>query len=334
MSKPINEANITEWPFEDDLMFGRNWIRQEFTSMGVSQGDYYHAWYNLLKTIAMSTIKWNDVPAGIDTRAMEYILLHFGCGAIFAESGGLMFGQASFADMVNMYYNPNRVIITSPAGQWWYRNAQFWANDQGVVQEPNCVVCWDSMTRRPLLWTLKMYAKRLAQYDAVMDSNIDAQLTPWVIAAPADAKKQTDKMKAKLKRREQYWEVTQPGADMAPYVMQTGAPFVADNIAKAKTILLNEALTYCGVDNSMIDKKERVQTAEVLSNNELIMAMRRSRLKMREEFCRASNFRFGTQMSVEWGIEGSLADIVAALSGTGLNSLQMQQLMMTQGEGE
>lgn len=338
MSKEIREQDLVEYPFEDDMQFGRNWIREQYTRTNcATQRDYFRVWYNALQTIALSTIKWDGMPAGIDPRAVEYILLHFGCGALFSESGGLLFAQCSYADMINMYYNPNEVLLTAPSGQYWYRHAQPWADSQTMtVQDADCAVCWDNMQRVPLNVALRTYARRIARYDWVMDMNIDAQLTPWVIAAAPEKGKQRQKLRKKLEAREQYWEVTDQGAEELPYILQTGAPFVADKIEVLKLQLVNEALTYLGVDNSMIDKKERVQTAEVLSNNEMIMAMREGRLKCRQEFCDRANVLFAYHgfltdpLTVEWGIEGSIADIAAAMTGGGFQSI-VQALAAAQG---
>ena len=329
MSKPIRERDLIDYPFEDDQMFGRNWVREMFTANHHADLMMYErVWYNALVQIALSTIKWDGLPAGIDPRAVEYILLHFGCGAMFSEAGGLLFAQCSYADMLNMYYNPNEVLLTAPSGQYWYRHAQPWGDvSTGLVMDADCVVCWDNMARVPLLVTLRRYAHRLAQYDYVMDMNIDAQLTPWVIAANPEKGKQRQKLRKKLEAKDQYWEVTQTGAEELPYVLQTGAPFVADKIEILKLQLVNEALTMLGVDNSMVDKKERVQTAEVLSNNEMIMASRESRLKCRQEFCDRANIVFAyhgfisNPLTVEWGIEGSIADIAAAMTGGGFRSV-------------
>ena len=342
MTKPIREQDLIEFPFEDSQMYGRNYIRNNFTlrnSGYYQQRRYFQVWYRALKTIAMSSIKWNNVPAGVDVRAIEYILLHFGCGGMFEESGGLLFAQATFADMVNLYYNPNEVMLCAPSGQYWYRHAQPWGDALGIVHDPDCAVCWDNMLREPILLTIRTYAERLARYDYVMDMNIDAQLTPWVIAAPPEKGKQRSKLRGKLQRQDQYWEVTDTGKDELPFVMQTGAEYVADKIQANKMMLVNEVLTFLGVDNTNVDKKERVQTAEVLSNNEMIMSMRESRIKAREQFCDTANMLFpyhgfiNDPMSVEWGIEGSIADIAAAMTGGGFASI-MQAMAAQEAGGE
>ena len=326
MTQTINPNQLTDFPFEDDLQFGRNWIIDNFytDSINARERQYRKVWQKAFESLAMSSISWHGVPVAIDRRAIEYILLHFGMGALFMDEGGHLFAQSSFADQINMYYNPNEVMLTSPAGQWWYRHAQGWIKD-GEYMPADCAICWDNMERIPLIYKIRQYAQRIARYDYIQDMNIDAQLTPWVIAGKPEGPKQLIKMQKKLERRDQFWPVTDLGLDELPIVMPTGAPFVADKIAQVKQVLINECLTLIGYDNTNIDKKERVQTAEVLSNNEMIMGLRESRLKARQQFVERANVLFGLDMSVEWGIEGSFADIASVMKGGGFHALNMIQ---------
>ena len=322
MSNSIDESQLSEYPFEDEMMYGRNWIRGNFYLDNPDERLYRDVWMRAFKALALSSIRWEGVPAGIDKRAIEYILLHFGQGGIFQDSGGFLFAQSSFANRINIYYNPNLVMLSSPSGQWWYRHAEHWIDGDGILQDPDCAICWDNMERVPLILTLKRYATRIAKYDYVMDMNIDAQLTPWVIAGKPDGRKQMSKMQKKLMRKDRFWPVTDTGFNEMPVVLQTGAPFVADKIEMTKQVLVNEVLTLLGYDNTNVDKKERVQTAEVLSNNEMIMGLRESRLKARQLFCERVSHIFGIDIQVEWGIEGMLADIASVMRGGGFESLQ------------
>lgn len=335
MSKPVKECDLIAYPFEEDLMLGRKHIRDNFTAQGkVLQANQEDFWKQFLVNLALGTIKWNNVPAGIDTRAIEYILLFYGCGGIFTEQGGHLFAQASYADNMNLYYNPNEVLLTAPSGQTWYRHCESWVSgtpELPIVEEPDCAVVWDNMMRVPFFNLIDNYARRIAKYDAIADINIEAQRTPWVIVSRPEGKRNASRLQAKLDANDQYLKLNDEQASELPYVLQTNAPFVADKIHTVKHVLINEVLTLLGVDNSNVDKKERVQTSEVLSNNEMIMALRESRLKCRQQFCERANTLFGLDMSVEWGIEGTLADMVAALQGGGFTSAAISAM---QKEGE
>lgn len=323
MSKPIREKDLVDFPFEDSQQFGRSYVRKLFENKGAYQeGQQARFWEHLFVNMALSTVKWNNVPAGIDTRAIEWILLFYGCGGMFEEDGGKLFAQASYSGMMNMYWNPNETMLVSPAGQSWYRHAECWVKD-GILLDPDVAVCWDNMLRVPLVPMLRRYAQRIAKYDMIMDANVDAQRTPWIIAAAPENKRNAQVMQHKLEGNDQYWKLMKGQEDSLPFVLSTQAPFVADKINEQKHVLINEALTLIGIDNSNIDKKERVQTAEVLSNNEQIMSMRESRMRCREQFCNRCNVLFGTDMSVEWAIEGTYADIMANIHGEGMESLLM-----------
>lgn len=321
MPKAIKERDLVDFPFEDDAQYGRSYIRKLFENKGAYQErQQAQFWERLFVNMALSTVKWNNVPAGIDTRAMEWILLYFGCGGMFMDDNGHLFAQASYSGMMNMYWNPNETLLCAPNGLQWTRHAESWVKD-GITLDPDTAICWDNMLRVPLVPMLKRYAMRIARYDSIMDTNIEAQRTPWMVAAAPENKRNAQVMQHKLETNDQYWKLMKGQEDTLPYVLNTQAPFVADKVNEQKHVLINEALTLIGVDNSNIDKKERVQTAEVLSNNEQIMAMRESRLRTRERFCKRCNVLFGTDMSVEWGIEGGYADIIAAMGGGGLNSI-------------
>lgn len=321
MGKKIRERDLVDFPFEDSQQFGRNYLRKMFEHKGAyREGQQASFWERLLVNMALATVKWNNVPAGIDPRAMEWILLYYGCGGMFTEEGGHLFAQASYSGMMNMYWNPNETLFVAPNGPSWYRHAQSYVKD-GVLLDPDCAVVWDNMMRVPLVPMLRRYAQRIARYDSIMDTNVEAQRTPWIVAATPENKRNAQVMQNKLEANDQYWKLMQGMEGTLPYVLNTQAPFVADKVNEQKHVLINEALTLIGIDNSNVDKRERVQTAEVLSNNEQIMSMRESRMKCREQFCERCNTLFGLDMSVEWGIEGAYADVVANMRGEGLEGL-------------
>lgn len=317
MVKAITEGELAEMPFEDTQMFGRNHIRKTMGKGVFNEKEWQTIWFDNLFQVALSRFKWGNLPASIPPRAMEYILLTWGAGGMFVEEGGHLFAQAAFAGMQNMYYDPNEVTLTGGNGSVWYRHAQPWAIDgPGGLEamDADCAVCWDNMARNPVVPKLKAFAKRLAQCEVVGDENIDAQQTPWVIAAPNEGKRNAGKLQQWLEGKRQYWKLNDTATDTLPYVLQTGAPFVADKVQQYKHIVLNDALTMLGIDNSNTDKRERVQTAEVLSNNDLISLERRTHLLCREEFCRHANALFGLNLTVEWDVEGVLANVTALLA--------------------
>lgn len=318
-----------EPPFEQEQMFGRGYLKKLYPRRrAFDEAAQERYWMHILVEMALSTIKWNDVPDTIDARAMEYILLHFGCAAAFVENGNLLFAQASFADEVNMYYNPNKVMLMAPDGRSWKRHAEDYVtgtDDDGapVIATADAAVVWDNMLRAPLLPLLRNYARRLAHYDAIIDANVEAQKTPWIIAAPPESKRNAKEWQYRLESGDQYIPVNEGSA--LPYTLDTAAPYVAGNVKDLQRTILNEVFTLLGVDNSNVDKRERVQTAEVLSNNDQVMALREARMKSRVQFAERCNELFGTDISVEWALEGELANVAANMQGGGFGGLGVDQ---------
>jgi Phage Connector (GP10). len=83
-------------------------------------------------------------------------------------------------------------------------------------------------------------------------------------------------------------------------VLKTDAPFIADKLYVLKTQIWNEALTFLGINNVNITKKERLLNDEVNRNQGGTIASRYSRLVMRQKACEEINKMFGTNISVDY----------------------------------
>ena len=95
--------------------------------------------------------------------------------------------------------------------------------------------------------------------------------------------------------------------------ISTEAPFIADKIMDYKKEIWNEALTFLGVNNIMIDKKERLVSDEANSNNELINLNLQSFLAPRQEACKQFNEKFGftgTEKEISVRVRSDLHNII------------------------
>jgi hypothetical protein len=83
-------------------------------------------------------------------------------------------------------------------------------------------------------------------------------------------------------------------------VLKTDAPYVSDKIYQLKVQYWNEALTYLGISNLNVQKKERLVADEVVRSQGGTIASRYSRLEARREACRKINVMFGLNMDVDY----------------------------------
>lgn len=266
----------------------------------------YKFWMQYLEGIALSRFEWHDLPEGIDPRAVEYILYYYGIAGLFIDNGGYLFAQASYGDGMNMYYNPNEVNLTSPAGGLWQRHAQSYAvrdGDELVICAPDAAICFDSLLRRPLYSMLKNYAIRLAEIDRIVQVNMGAQRTPWMIATGEGQQKTARRVIKKLENNDQYITYNAAGFDVgsAVQVLNTQAPYVSGDLLSDQQRILNQALSIMGVDNDPnAEKRERKVSLEVLQNNEQVMLARRNFQGARDMFSDACERVFGIRPYATW----------------------------------
>ena len=83
-------------------------------------------------------------------------------------------------------------------------------------------------------------------------------------------------------------------------VLTTEAPYVADKIYDLKTQIWNEALTYLGISNVNMQKRERMVSDEVIRAMGGVIASRYSRLESRRQACEQINRLFGLDIWVDY----------------------------------
>lgn len=89
---------------------------------------------------------------------------------------------------------------------------------------------------------------------------------------------------------------------VAPYNMQvfnSGATIMTDELNKDFTTFENRILTYLGINNVTFEKKERMLTGELSSNDQIVQSNFTNALECRREAVERVNEMFGTSISVE-----------------------------------
>lgn len=145
-----------------------------------------------------------------------------------------------------------------------------------------------------------MFARRLYNLDRIIDVNANAQKTPVLVQG-------TEKQRLTLLNLYKEFEGNAPfifgdkNLDLnALKVLKTDAPYVCDKLYTLKTQIWNEALTYLGISNINIQKKERLITDEVTRNQGGTIASRYSRLESRRQAVEKINAMFGTNIEVNY----------------------------------
>ena len=162
--------------------------------------------------------------------------------------------------------------------------------------------------------TMELFAYRLYEAEQTALINIKAQKTPILLLTD-------DKQRLTMENLYMKFEGNSPvifgdknslGENVVKAI-NTQAPFIADKVIDYKKEIWNEALTYLGINNIMVDKKERLITDEANSNNELINLNLESYLAPRLEACRQFNEKFGftgTDKEISVRVRSDLHNII------------------------
>lgn len=247
----------------------------------------YVNYFNRLCELAMSVFSWENLPDTCDERFLELSLLNKGYALFFKdEIMGYLVLPCMLGGVLDVYNIPIRRTAYAANG---------YQNDK---TKDNSVIIYNNLIHSNDYLMIELYAKRLWFMDQIIDINVNAQKTPVLIIGD-------QKQRLTLKNLYQKYDGNAPfifGDDSLGTqpikAISTGAPLVADKLYQIRTDIWNEALTYIGVSNIQIQKKERLISDEVQRNNAGTINSRFSRLEARKQACEKINKMFDLNVSV------------------------------------
>lgn len=250
----------------------------------------YMQYFNRLTELAISMFEWQNLPPTVDPR---YIELH-----LFQNGSMVYFNDDVIGNLcLDCLPNGNFDVYGNPVLRRAYSS---YNNYQRELNEDNSVIIWNNYLRNNSITDIKMYSRRLYLLDRIIDVNANAQKTPVLVQG-------TEKQRSTLINLYKEFDGNSPfifgdkNLDLnALKSLNTNAPYVADKIYQLKTQIWNEALTYLGISNINIQKKERLITDEVTRNQGGTIASRYSRLQARREAVDKINAMFGTNIRVDY----------------------------------
>lgn len=255
----------------------------------VKNNATYNQYFARLMELAITRFNWKNLPDTVDARFLEHALFTDGHAIFFKdEELGYLALQSTIQGALNVYRVPTK------------RRAYAVNGYQRELDENDSVIIYNNYLRTNSILDVRMFAGRLANLDRTIDVNANAQKTPVVILCSEQQR---------LTMLNVYKEVD----GNAPVIMgdktldlnsikvlNTDAPYVADRLYTLKTQIWNEALTYLGISNVNIQKKERLISDEVDRLQGGVVVSRYSGLEARKLACEQINKMFGLNVDVEF----------------------------------
>lgn len=239
-------------------------------------------YYNRLMELSMSMFEWKNLPETVDPRFMELALFSDGHAVFFLdEVMGFLCLRAALAGPFNVYRVPMSRRAYASNG---YQNS---------LNDKDSVIIYNNLIRSNSMLDVTMFARRLYDLDRTIDVNSRAQKTPVLVQCDESQRLSLENVYKDMDGNKPVIFGSNGLNKDAISVLSTGAPYVADKLFQLKTQIWNEALTYLGISNISIDKKERLITDEVTRNQGGVIASRYSRLESRRQACKKINEMFG-----------------------------------------
>ena len=264
----------------------------------------YIDYLNRLRLLATSLFTWEnlDEVAGFGaSRFLEQSLFNNGRACFVKDDElGFMVLKVNPSDKLNIYNLPTRVMAWSIG---YEKNYDF----------DDVVYIMNNELQLPTSQTINLIAYRLYETERTIDTNLIAQKTPILIEGDT---------KTILTLKNVYMQYSgntpfifgnkQFDISNKLNVLKTDAPYLIDKLTIHKHELWNEALTYLGIDNANTDKKERLITDEVESNNDLINFYLNCFYKTRKQACELINEKFlkDSDVKISISLNKDIADLL------------------------
>lgn len=254
---------------------------REFWMSARKNNANFIQYYNRLTELAMSMFEWHNLPDTVDPRFLELALFRDGMAIFFKdETLGYLGLRTMIGGPMNVYNIPTRRRAYASNGYNY------------ELDENNSVIIYNNMLHTNSKLDVEMFSERLSELDRTIDVNAKAQKTPILIRCDESQRLSMKNVYMKFDGNEPAIFATNELNPNSVTVLKTDAPYVSDKLYTLKTQLWNEALTYLGISNLNVQKKERLISDEVQRNTGGVIASRYSRLESRRQACDAINKMF------------------------------------------
>ena len=260
----------------------------------------YIDYLNRLKLIATSLFSWKnlDENAGFGaSRFLEQVLYENGRACFIKDKEkGYLALKVNPSDKLNVYNLPEKVLAWSLG-----YNKEYLFDDIIYIMNNELEI--------PTSNTINLFAYRLYETERTIDTNLIAQKTPVLIEGDT---------KTILTLKNVYMQYSgntpfifgnkQFDISNKLNVLKTDAPYLIDKLEDHKHEIWNEALTFLGINNANTDKKERLITSEVESNDDLINYYLNCFYKTRKDACDRINKKYG--LNIEISLNKDVLDLL------------------------
>lgn len=285
----------------------------EFIDSAYVNSQTYFDYLNRFKQLAVNQFEWVNLPESMNANYLELCLYYFGqCAFLKDKSYGFINTKAVSNGKLNIYGLPTSINCFS------YEYSQTRKLYTGIKDDEydSCILVMNNIERLPTAPTLELFARRLYEAERTCDVNVKSLKTPLMLRGDENSLLTLKNLYEKYDGNEPVIiaDKKQLGKDVVE-VINTEAPVLFDKLMIYKMQIWNEALTYLGINNVAVEKKERLVESEATGNNELINLNLESRLQVRKLACKQFNEYFGLtgENAIDVKVRSDLYNVVKTI---------------------
>lgn len=285
----------------------------------------YFDYVERFKKIALSMFEWSNIPDSMDSRFLEKCLYYTGQAAmLYLEPYGYINTKSATAGNLNLYGLPTSIRCYS-YGQINENRRVFYGRSTGSGEidpedkNSEAILVLNDWEGVPTASTLELFAFRMYTVERAIDVNIRSQKTPYIVLTSEDerlsvvnAMQQIDKNAIMIVGEKNHFDPN------AIRTLNTNSPYIADKLTAYKQSIWNEFLTFLGIDNIQ-EKRERLVSAETMSNNECVNLNLQAHLKPRQTAAKQFNEKYG--LNIEVKLRSDIFNIIKSSESIIMDSL-------------
>lgn len=256
--------------------------------------DFVHDLLNdYWKNIAINIFEWKgleDISPSLTSEIIEETLFDKGSCLFFKDDNlGYMALPVAPANKLNVYRKPTN----------------FRAIGNNYTKEydvDNSVLIKNNTLKKATFDIVDYYTSKLADIELTKDLHRNAHKMPLVLECTEDTQLTAKNIFKKIHSNEPviFKNRTRGEGEVGVSVLNANVTYINDKLEDDYHNYEARILTALGLDNYVEDKKERVQSAEVESQQEYIISSFRASLNERKKACEAINKMFGLNLSVDY----------------------------------
>ena len=256
--------------------------------------DFVHDLLNdYWKNIAINIFEWKgleEISPSLTSEIIEETLYDKGSCLFFKDSNlGYMALPVAPANQLNVYRKPTN----------------FRAIGNNYTKEynvDNSVLIKNNTLKKATFDIVDYYTSKLADIELTKDLHRNAHKMPIVLECTEDTQLTAKNIFKKRHSNEPviFKNRTRGEGEVGVNVLNANVTYINDKLEDDYHNYEARILTALGLDNYVEDKKERVQSAEVESQQEYIISSFRASLNERKKACEAINKMFGLNLSVDY----------------------------------